>query len=55
MHVEHATGKAKFWLGPKILVARNEGLSPRRLASALHWYEAAGVGCVELKIKSFLD
>lgn len=35
VHVQHATGEAKFWLDPEPSVARNYGLSPKRLATAL--------------------
>jgi hypothetical protein len=35
VHVQHATGEAKFWLNPTIAVAQNWGLSPRRLNTAL--------------------
>ena len=35
VHVQHATGEAKFWLEPTIEVARNFGLTPQRLAAAL--------------------
>jgi hypothetical protein len=35
VHVQHATGEAKFWLEPTIEVAQNFGLSPQRLTSAL--------------------
>ena len=34
MHVQHATGEAKFWLQPEIQVAQNYGLSPARLNAA---------------------
>ena len=34
VHVQHPTGEAKFWLDPDVSVARNYGLSPRRLATA---------------------
>lgn len=34
VHVQHATGEAKFWLDPELGVAQNYGLSPQRLASA---------------------
>ncbi len=35
VHVQHATGEAKFWLEPTLEVAQNFGLSPQRLATAL--------------------
>ena len=35
IHVQHATGEAKFWIEPAVELARNYGLSPRRLATAL--------------------
>jgi hypothetical protein len=35
VHVHHADGEAKFWLEPKVELARNYGMSPRRLTSAL--------------------
>ena len=35
VHVQHATGEAKVWLEPTLEVARNYGLSERRLARAL--------------------
>ena len=35
VHVQHATGEAKFWLDPDLGVAKNYGLSPQRLATAL--------------------
>ena len=34
VHVQHATGEAKFWLDPIIALARNYGLTPSRLAAA---------------------
>jgi hypothetical protein len=34
VHVQHASGEAKFWLEPKIELARNYGLSPTRIAAA---------------------
>lgn len=34
-HVYPAEGEVKFWLEPQIELARNYGLSRRRLASAL--------------------
>jgi hypothetical protein len=35
IHVQHATGEAKFWIEPAVSLARNYGLSERRLATAL--------------------
>jgi len=35
VHVQHATGEAKFWLAPTVEVAHNYGLSPQRLTAAL--------------------
>lgn len=35
VHVQHSTGEAKLWLEPRLEVAQNFGLSPRRLAAAL--------------------
>lgn len=35
VHVQHATGEAKFWLDPTVAVAQNWGLSPQRLNAAL--------------------
>lgn len=34
MHVQHATGEAKFWLAPEITLAANYGLTPSRVAAA---------------------
>jgi hypothetical protein len=34
VHVDHATGEAKFWLTPGVQLARNRGLRPHRLAEA---------------------
>lgn len=34
VHVQHATGEAKFWLEPVIELAQNYGLNPSRLATA---------------------
>ena len=34
VHVHHADGEAKFWLEPKIELARSDGMSARRLTSA---------------------
>jgi hypothetical protein len=35
IHVQHPTGEAKFWIEPSIELARNYGLTPRRLATSL--------------------
>ncbi len=35
MHVQHATGEAKFWLEPRVELAENYGLSTRRLNTVL--------------------
>ena len=35
VHVQHATGEAKFWLAPTVEVSQNYGLSPQRLTVAL--------------------
>ena len=35
VHVHHADGEAKFWLEPKVELARNHGMSSRRLTNAL--------------------
>jgi hypothetical protein len=34
VHVQHASGEAKFWLEPRIAVADNYGLSAARLTTA---------------------
>ena len=34
VHVQHATGEAKFWLYPEIELAQNWGLADRRLTVA---------------------
>jgi len=34
VHVQHASGEAKFWLEPRIELATNYGLSRARLATA---------------------
>lgn len=34
VHVQHATGEAKFWLDPSIELAINYGLSAGRIAAA---------------------
>ncbi len=35
VHVHHAEGEAKFWLEPEVALARNYGLSARRIRAAL--------------------
>lgn len=35
VHVHHAEGEAKVWLEPEIELARNHGLSRRRVTAAL--------------------
>lgn len=35
VHVQHAEGEAKFWLVPEVELARNHGLSRRRVTAAL--------------------
>ena len=35
IHVQHATGEAKFWIDPEIELAQNYGLSARGVATAL--------------------
>ena len=37
VHVQHATGEAKFWLDPTVEVAQNWGLSKQRLTAALRF------------------
>lgn len=34
VHVQHATGEAKFWLDPEVALAVDYGLGPRRTAVA---------------------
>jgi hypothetical protein len=34
IHVQHATGEAKFWLDPGIELAQSYGLSPSRVGTA---------------------
>lgn len=34
MHVQHATGEAKFWLDPELALAANFGLSGKHVAAA---------------------
>lgn len=35
VHVQHATGEAKFWLEPRLELAQNYGLTARRISTAL--------------------
>jgi hypothetical protein len=35
VHVQSASGEAKFWLDPEIELAQNYGLNPRQLSTAL--------------------
>ncbi|MBI2554780.1 MAG: DUF4160 domain-containing protein [Candidatus Rokubacteria bacterium] len=35
MHVQHASGEAKFWLEPELELAQNYGLAPIRINTAL--------------------
>jgi uncharacterized protein DUF4160 len=35
VHVQHPTGEAKFWLEPRVELARNYGLTSNRLTTAL--------------------
>ena len=35
VHVQHSTGEAKFWLEPRVELARNYGLTEARVAEAL--------------------
>jgi DNA-binding phage protein len=39
VHVAHPTGNAKFWLAPRLSLARNDELSSWRLATALRLIE----------------
>lgn len=39
VHVQHATGEAKIWLKPRVVLAHNYGLSDRRIATALQLVE----------------
>jgi hypothetical protein len=39
VHVQHASGEAKFWLEPAIELAGDYGLGPRRSAIALQIIE----------------
>lgn len=39
VHVQAATGEAKFWLSPKVEVAENHGLSLRLLNKAVRLVE----------------
>ena len=40
VHVQHSTGEAKFWLEPRVELARNYGLSVARLTAALRIVQA---------------
>jgi hypothetical protein len=35
VHVQHASGEAKFWLDPRVELAQNYGLSSSRINAAL--------------------
>lgn len=35
VHVQHASGEAKFWLDPRLELAQNYGLTTTRIAKAL--------------------
>jgi hypothetical protein len=35
VHVQHASGEAKFWLGPRLELAQNYGLTRKRIQTAL--------------------
>lgn len=35
VHVQHADGEAKFWLEPRLELAVDYGLGPRRVKTAL--------------------
>jgi hypothetical protein len=35
IHVQHASGEAKFWIEPEIELALNSGLGPRNVSTAL--------------------
>ena len=35
VHVQHESGEAKIWLEPRVRVARNWGLTEKRLAAAV--------------------
>ena len=35
VHVQHASGEAKFWLEPQLELAQNYGLTPTRINTAL--------------------
>jgi hypothetical protein len=35
VHVQHASGEAKFWLKPRLELAKNYGLTSSRLNTAL--------------------
>ena len=42
VHVDAATGEAKFWLEPRIELARNYGLSMRQVNAALRLIQEHG-------------
>ena len=51
VHVQHATGEAKFWLEPRVELAQTHGLSATRIKRALetlkeHEDEIRGVEAV---------
>jgi hypothetical protein len=35
VHVQHASGEAKFWIEPRVELAQNYGLTPSRISTAL--------------------
>jgi hypothetical protein len=35
VHVQHASGEAKFWMDPRVELAQNYGLSSSRIDTAL--------------------
>jgi len=37
IHVQHATGEAKFWIEPSVSLAQNYGLTDRRVAIAIRY------------------
>lgn len=39
MHVQHASGEAKFWLEPQLELACDYGLGPKRVKTALRIIE----------------
>ena len=34
VHVQHASGEAKFWLEPRVELANDYGLGPQRIGAA---------------------